>query len=101
MEQQAVANFERGLLDVLVRAMGRVAGLEGDDFAPSALAERGARLARLEPVFQKGAARNLLEQHRRLPPRQYGGVEITFFAPGCASSAVPKTASASRCAIDL
>ena len=59
MEQQAVANFERRLLDVFVRAMGRVASLKGDDFAPSALGERGARLARLEPVFQEGAAGNL------------------------------------------
>ena len=62
MEQEAVANLERGLLDVFVRAMGRVAGLEGDDFAPSELAERGAGLARVEPVFEEGAAGDIGEQ---------------------------------------
>ena len=63
MEQQTVADFERGLLDILVRAMSRVAGLEGDDFFPSAIRETRARVWRGSRGYsQKGAARDLLDQ---------------------------------------
>ncbi len=48
---------------MLVRAMGRITGLERDDFFPSALAERSARLARLEPVFHEGAAGDVVDQN--------------------------------------
>src|SRR5258708_4672800 len=62
MEEEAVADFERRLLDVLVRAMGRVAGLEGDDFAPAIRAELSTGRARVEAILKKGAPRDLVEQ---------------------------------------
>ena len=62
MQQQAVANFQRGLLDVLMRAMGRVASLERDDFFPSALAKSGAGCARLQSILHESAAGNFFEQ---------------------------------------
>src|SRR5579863_5291643 len=62
MEQEAVADFERGLLDVFVGAMGWIAGLEGNDLAPSEVAELRAGRARVEPVFEKGTAGDVGEE---------------------------------------
>src|SRR5579883_75971 len=62
MKQEAVADFERGFLDILVRPMGRVAGLEGDDLAPAEFAKAGPRLARFEPILKEGAARNIVDE---------------------------------------
>jgi len=42
--------------------MGRIACLEGDDFAPSEVAELRPRLPRIEPVFEEGAARDVSKQ---------------------------------------
>src|SRR5271168_1593588 len=77
MQQEAVANFQRRFLDVLVRAMSWVAGLKRDDLFPSALAEGGASIARLEPVLHEGAAGYFLEQRHRsaeTPRRRRGHV---------------------------
>ena len=62
MNHQAVADFERGFLDILVRAMGRVASLERDDLFPSTLAKRRARLPRLARKLQERAPRYLFDQ---------------------------------------
>src|SRR5580693_8228617 len=53
MDHQTVADFERGLLYILVRAMSRVASLEGDDFFPSPLAKHRTRLSRLTRELQE------------------------------------------------
>ena len=50
VQQQAVDDLERGLLEVLVRAVHRVARLEADDALPLALGERAARVGRIERV---------------------------------------------------
>ena len=46
---QAVADLERRLLDVLVRAMNRIARLEADDAPPAALGEQTPRLGGIAP----------------------------------------------------
>ena len=50
VEQEAVHDLQRGLLDVLVRAVDGVAGLEADDCPPTPLRERGAGLRRVFAV---------------------------------------------------
>src|SRR5580704_730773 len=62
MDHQTVADFERGLLYILVRAMSRIASLEGDDFFPSALAKRRTRLSWLTRKFQERAPRYFFDQ---------------------------------------
>ena len=53
VQQQAVADLERRLLDVFVRAMNRIPRLESDDPAPSTLGEERARRCRIAPEFRK------------------------------------------------
>src|SRR5260370_27914758 len=62
MNHQAVAYFERRFLDVFVRAMSRIAGLERDDLFPSTLAKRRAGLPRLARELEKSAPRYLFDQ---------------------------------------
>ena len=50
MDQQSVDDLERALLDVLVRPVDRVAGLEPDHGLPATLGELGPRLGRRQPV---------------------------------------------------
>src|SRR3984957_10934375 len=62
MNHQAVADFERRFLDILVRPMSRVASLEGDDLFPSPLAKGCTRLPRLARKFQERAPRYFFDQ---------------------------------------
>src|SRR5258708_2542140 len=50
MQQQAIDDLKRTLLDVFVRAMDRVARLEADDGAPAALGKGGTCLGGSEAV---------------------------------------------------
>ena len=50
VEQQAIDDLQRGLLNVLMRAMDGVTGLESDDCAPMSLCERCAGLRRVLAV---------------------------------------------------
>ena len=51
MQQQAVYDFERALLNVLVRAVDGIPRLEADDSLPAALCEGGPRLRRRQAVL--------------------------------------------------
>src|SRR5262249_54148305 len=62
MKQEAVANFERRLLDIFVSAMGRIAGLESDDLTPAILAEFRSSLSRLQAILEESAPGNFVEQ---------------------------------------
>jgi hypothetical protein len=47
MKQQAIADFECGLLYILMRTVGWVAGLKGNDFLPTIFTELRAGVSRL------------------------------------------------------
>ncbi len=53
VEQQAVNAFHGNFLQVLVRTVYRVAGLESDDGLPSQLIETASRFQRRQAVFRK------------------------------------------------
>ena len=65
MQEQAVHDLERALLDVLVRAVDRVARLEADDGAPAALLELGARLRGRQAVLREVIVRRHFEYAER------------------------------------
>jgi hypothetical protein len=54
VDEEAVGDLERALGEVLVRAVDRVAGLEGDDALPAALLEGLARLLGGEVAAHEG-----------------------------------------------
>ena len=91
---ESVADFERRLW---MYSCARWVGLRVWNATIFSIRARETLLSfpRLEAILQERTP-GILSSRVTFPPRQNGGVEVTFFAPGCASSAVPNTASASR-----
>ena len=83
VDEQAVDDLERALLDVLVRPVDRVAGLEPDDGPPAALARTSARVSRgRQAVVRRSRRAPAARAPRACRRRSSRPRRTTAFTPG-------------------
>src|SRR5258708_4363933 len=84
MEEQAISNFQGALLDVFMRAVDGITGLEGDDASPTAFPKVRSRLRGISSVLSKGKIARTIKQTNAAPKQAvslivkdpYSGVSI-------------------------
>ena len=96
VQEQAVHDLQRALLDVLVRAVDRVAGLEPDHALPAPLGERGPGLGRGQAVLLERRVRRQGQRPERAGHRERARRPSPPSRPGGPSSVVPYTDWVSR-----